>query len=301
MLICRQCGHVHRCPNCDISLTLHRRDAELRCHYCEYTLPRPRVCADCQSDHLKAIGTGTEQIEGAIAEHFPNARLARLDRDTTNAVGVRTRVLRDMRRGDIDILIGTQMITKGHDFPAVTLVGVLQADLSLYLPDFRAAERTFQILTQVAGRAGRSDRPGHVIIQTFTPEHYSLLCAQQHNYAHFIESEVSHRQDLGYPPFGRLINVRLSSNTESKVADYAHRLREDLDRAFRGGGTRRSILGPTPSPLGKISGRHRWQMLVKLADTSQARHTTTAIRQHADQHAPNGVVVAIDVDPLHLL
>lgn len=301
MLLCRACGHVYRCPNCDISLTVHRRAATLRCHYCEFALPRPTQCTQCASDFLKTMGSGTERIEGAIAEHFPTARLARLDSDTVKRRGVRSTMVRAMRRGEIDILIGTQMITKGHDFPGVTLVGVVQADLSLYLPDFRAAERTFQLLTQVAGRAGRSDRPGYVIIQTYTPEHYSLLCAQQHCYADFITAETAHRQDLGYPPFGRLINVRLSGNVDTKVSQYAEQLRANLDRALRGGHTPSGILGPSPSPMGKISGRHRWQLLIKSSGTQQSRHITAAIRTHADANAPSGVTVAIDVDPLHLL
>ncbi|MBI2342747.1 MAG: primosomal protein N' [Deltaproteobacteria bacterium] len=301
MLLCRDCGAVFRCPNCDISLTLHRQAQQLRCHYCEYAISRPRTCAACQGLHLKTLGSGTEQIERALGVHFPQARIVRFDRDSTTERGARQQIVRAMRRAEIDILIGTQMVTKGHDFPGITLVGVIQADLSLHLPDFRAAERTFQLLTQVAGRAGRADRAGRVLIQTYTPDHYSLLCAQQHNYRDFVHAEVAHRQALGYPPFGRLVNVRCSSNSDTKAAEYAMQLRQALEQWTRGGSTITGILGPAPAPRSKVAGRHRWQLLCKAGDPQTVRALTEAIQQHINAHSPSGVTVAIDVDPLHMM
>ncbi len=301
MLLCPACGHVFRCPNCDISLTLHRRDAELRCHYCEYTLPRPKICVSCHGDFLKAVGSGTERIEGALAEHFPTARIARLDRDTSMRRDSRESVLRAMRRSEIDILVGTQMITKGHDFPRVTLVGVVLADLALYLPDFRAAERTFQLLTQVAGRAGRADLPGRVLIQTYTPTHYSLVCAQAHDVAGFVKTENAHREELGYPPYGRLINIRLSGNNANAVATHAENLRAKLEHAWRGGTTRVGILGPAPAPIERVAGRHRWQILLKAHDARQLAQVIATLEQCANATSDRSVHVAIDVDPMSLM
>ncbi|MBI4238974.1 MAG: primosomal protein N' [Deltaproteobacteria bacterium] len=312
MSLCRDCGHIFRCPNCAISLTLHHSKAQLRCHYCEFTINVPRSCPACGSAQLKAVGSGTERIEQLLQTQFPTARIARMDRDTSTSRHRRHGTLRAMHSGTVDILIGTQMITKGHDFPRVTLVGVILADLSLYLPDFRAAERTFQLLTQVAGRAGRADRPGQVIIQTYTPEHYSLLCARGHDYAAFVSEETKLRADLNYPPFGRLLNIRLSGNHEAQVHAYAEQLANALHRF---GGTESpatshqssvtshpfSLLGPAPSPREKIAGKYRWQILLKLPDTRAAAGLTQLIRRHSEQEGTTGVHVAIDVDPVHLL
>jgi primosomal protein N' (replication factor Y) (superfamily II helicase) len=301
LLLCRDCGAIFRCPDCDIALTLHRRVAELRCHYCEFSIPRPTTCRECGATHLKAMGSGTERIEDALLEHFPQVSIARFDRDTTTARGARQQLLRDMHSGKTEILIGTQMITKGHDFPGVTLVGIMQADLSLYLPDFRASERTFQLLTQVAGRAGRRNKPGRVIVQTFTPEHYSLLAAQSHNYMTFVAKEETHRRELGYPPYGKLINVRCTSNSESKAASFAQGLRDALSRVTVGGTLDVSIVGPAPAPRAKLAGRHRWQLLLKMKNAADMRKVSEAIATHTTNQTESGVQVAVDVDPLHLL
>lgn len=297
---CRSCGHSFDCPNCDISLTLHKGKNSMQCHYCEYFIARPKDCPSCEDPHLKAMGTGTERIEDALAEHFPDARIARLDKDTSTKRTARQKILRAMRKGEIDILVGTQMITKGHDFPNVTVVGVINADLSLHIPDFRAAERTFQQITQVAGRAGRADQPGRVLIQTCTPEHYSLQSAQQHDFEAFRKAECEHRQELGYPPYGRLINVRFASNIESKAVDYATALRKALDTQLGASG-QCQLLGPAPAARSKVAGKHRWHLLLKTTGPTKLQHFTHSIRAHANQHAPSGVHVAIDVDPVNLM
>lgn len=301
LLLCRKCSYVFACPNCDIALTLHKKDCALRCHYCEYQIKRPKECSECESDYLKAVGSGTERIEDALHSHFPEVNIARMDKDTTTARNSRENTLKKMRNGQIDILIGTQMITKGHDFPNVTLVGVVQADTSLHMPDFRSSEKTFQIITQVSGRAGRSENPGKVIIQTYTPEHYSLLYAQQHNYEAFRKEECSHRQSLGYPPFGRLVNIRFSGNIENKVSSYAENLRDNLQRINQGGTNMLGILGPTPATHAKIAGKHRWHLLIKAGNAAQVRKVSNYIREHITTHAPKGVQVAIDVDPVNLV
>jgi len=226
LIQCAGCGEVIKCPNCDISLALHGNSGKkekLNCHYCGYSIDAPNTCSVCGSDQISPIGFGTERIEAEITDFFPSAKVARLDSDTVMRSSTRRKILNDMRSGKIDVLIGTQMITKGHDFPDVTLVGVISADLSLSIPDFRSAERTFQLLTQVAGRAGRRNRPGRVIIQTRQPSHLSLVSAKNHDCASFAEAEIAQRIESGYPPFTRLANIRISS-TEKKRPGWPPRL-----------------------------------------------------------------------------
>ena len=209
-LVCEACGHVLRCPNCEVTLTYHRGKGRHVCHYCDYSMPAPSVCPSCQGKEITLLGRGTERVEDEVQELFPLARVARMDRDSTKGKGGHARVLKALEDGSVDILIGTQMIAKGHDFPGVTLVGVVSADASLNLPDFRSAERTFQLVTQVMGRAGRGDKPGRVLVQTLAPEHYALTYAVAHDFEGFYPQEIAFREEVGYPPFAHLAALTLS-------------------------------------------------------------------------------------------
>lgn len=320
-LLCRRCGHVFRCPNCAIGLVVHRGAGELRCHYCEYAIPTATACPTCNSARLLPIGAGTERIEQMLRTRFPAARIARFDRDTGGHRKSREAILTRMHRQEIDILIGTQMVAKGHDFPDVGLVGILSADQSLYIPDFRAPERTFQLLTQVAGRTGRGLKQGRVVIQTFTPEHYSLAHTCTMQYDAFVREECQFRRSLGYPPFGRLINVRISGNDEHKVREYACSLAKELrgmldvrpsstdSNVGRNSSSRptshvlraSAVLGPAPAPLKKLAGKYRWQILIKCNNAAQVPQFTQAAIFHADENSPRGVHVACDVDPINLM
>ena len=210
-LVCADCGYNFRCPNCDVSLKSHLTENLVKCHYCDYTIKALPLCPSCKGSRILSYGTGTQKLEKEIERLFPAARIRRMDSDTTSKKGSQEEILRELQEKKIDILVGTQMITKGHDFPFITLVGVIAADTSLNMPDFRAAEKTFQMLTQVAGRSGRGNTPGKVIIQTFNPQHYALKHAQNHAYKSFYTEEIDNRKALQYPPFGRIINIRLSS------------------------------------------------------------------------------------------
>lgn len=309
-LQCDACGALLTCPNCDIALTPHLarqgprgRSFVLLCHCCDYRIPTPAGCTTCEQGTLVPIGHGTERLEGELADFFPRARIARFDSDSASSPVRRRTILGEMRRGRIDILVGTQMVTKGHDFPAITLVGVVSADVSLALPDFRAAERAFQLLTQVAGRAGRGDRPGRVIIQTRQPEHASFRSAQQHDIAGFAAQELPHRLELAYPPYSRMANIRLSSTNEARAATAAtkaSRLATSAVAAVAGGEQCR-ILGPAPAPIRKIRGRYRWQLLIKSPTAAILGKVLCLFRQQQGTALPPGVRIAIDVDPIHLL
>lgn len=302
-LICTDCGHVFSCPNCDISLTHHSTPKKLLCHYCDFVFPIPDLCPKCQNLNLKSIGHGTERLVQELTERFPKAKIARMDRDTQLKSSTRKHFLSKMHKGEIDILVGTQIIAKGHDFPNVTLVGVVDADLALHLPDFRSFERTFQILTQVAGRAGRGKKPGQVIIQTYQPTHHSLLCAKEHNFEKFYDIERSHRQSLKYPPYARLANIRFLSNIHEKTHKAArlsleilkeHRKILDLEKSV-------DFLGPAPSPLPKVRGKFRWQLLIKARTAKQLSNLLNHSSQSINNRVPSGCRVLIDVDPINML
>ena len=298
-LFCPDCGHVFSCPNCDISLTHHASEAVLKCHHCDFTVKIASRCPSCKGSRVRSYGAGTERVEEEVKKLFPTARIARMDSDTTPRPGDSGRILRDLDRGEIDILIGTQMITKGHDFPAITLVGVVAADASLNIPDFRAAERTFQILTQVSGRGGRGDQPGRVVIQTFTPDHYSIRRAQEHDYAGFYADELPLRRQLAYPPFSRLIGLQFSSlkKEEGKraVAEFGARARE-LALTMTGGKT--EVIGPAESPLARIRGRYRWQLLLKGKESRSLHLLSQKLLEGAGH---DGLEIQIDVDPVNFM
>jgi primosomal protein N' (replication factor Y) (superfamily II helicase) len=301
---CRECGDVEQCTNCSISLTYHRVKKKLLCHHCRYEEPTPTRCARCGSEELSFRGLGTEQVERVTSETFPDARIARMDVDTTSGKWAHQRILDRVERGEVDILLGTQMIAKGLDFPRVTLVGVVNADVGIHLPDFRASERTFQLLSQVAGRAGRGRLGGEVLIQTSLPEHYAVRAAVAHAYETFAERELEERQSPPYPPWVRIANVIVSSPSQSLAAGAAEQAAEWLARwlADRGGTLvgGAEIVGPAPSPIERLHGRWRWHFLLR---SRSPRAVGDAVRALAEAFkVPSGDVrLAIDRDPVALL
>jgi primosomal protein N' (replication factor Y) len=294
-LVCGDCGKIAECPDCSVSLTLHRvRGDRLRCHYCDYSAPRPTHCERCQSEELLEEGAGTERIEAALGELLPGARIARLDRDV--AAGAKSaKILERMRQGEIDVLVGTQMVTKGHDLPMVTLVGVLNADSALSFPDYRAAERSFHLFVQVAGRAGRGEVPGRVLIQTRQPEHPAILCAARHDVKGFVEQELEARRELGYPPFSRLALLRCDAVEEERAERAAERL---ATLARRAGGAQVRVLGPAPAPIPRLRNRYRFHVLLRATDRAELRKSLLAVARADLDHK---VRLALDVDPMNML
>jgi primosomal protein N' (replication factor Y) len=299
-LLCRSCGQTQRCVNCSISLTYHRREHRLICHYCGYSVPVPARCPNCDSQHLYYVGEGTEKVEKKFAELFPSARVARLDRDVARRQGQFQRILDEFRQGKIDLLVGTQLIAKGHDFPGVTLVGVVSADVGLGLPDFRSAERTFQLLTQAAGRAGRGEIPGRVLVQTFFPDHYVIRLAAEQNYEAFFHREMRFRRLMHYPPVTALANViaqgaklEQAAQVAKLVGDYLIPLEKQTE------GLR--ILGPTPAPLAKLEGRFRIQFLIKCASRARLSTILRRLADYADQQGIPQRSLMIDMDPVNIM
>ena len=303
--VCSACGQPMSCKHCDISLTLHQRTNSYRCHYCGFSRSAVSVCDVCGSDKIKHLGLGTEKLEGMVAKLFPHARLARMDRDTTTRKGSVIKLLKGLRDKTTDILVGTQMVAKGHDFPNITLVGIICADLSLSFPDFRAGERTFQLLAQVAGRAGRGDRPGRVILQTYNPGHFSIDAARQQDFISFYDQEIGFRNALKYPPFSRLIQLKISGRDSRETKNHAHML-GDLCQSLKAGQSPLyqsvDILGPIEASLTRIARRYRWQILLKGTHT---RVLHQFIDQLLSDHAPafsrRQVQVAIGVDPFFMM
>ncbi|TYO97542.1 replication restart DNA helicase PriA [Geothermobacter ehrlichii] len=294
-LLCGSCGRGFRCPNCDISLTWHRSEGSLRCHYCDFGQPPPDACPACGGIDLDPQGAGTERLEAELSELFPAARIARMDRDTTSGKGAHRSLVEGMLAGRFDILVGTQMVAKGHDFPGVTLVGVLNADAPLNFPDFRAGERTFALLAQVAGRAGRGDRPGRVLLQTFSPDHYVFDAVVSHDYRRFCEAELAARRSLGYPPFGHLVNLVLAGNLQSRVEEAAAALAARLQPLPTGV----EILGPVPCLLPRLRGRFRMQILLKASRRPPLRQLLDRLAA-LSRPVPAGVSLAVDVDPVDM-
>jgi primosomal protein N' (replication factor Y) len=298
-VICQACGYVLRCPNCEVTLTYHRSHGRHVCHYCDYSIAAPAACPGCLEKELTLLGRGTERVEEEVKELFPHAQVARMDRDTTRGKGGHARVLKALEEGSIDILIGTQMIAKGHDFPGVTLVGVISADASLNLPDFRSSERTFQLVTQVMGRAGRGDKPGRVLVQTLAPDHYALTSAVAHDFEGFYANEIAFREDVGYPPFAHLASLTISSlaalQSESSADEAAGLLRK-IKRECQ---LRVEILGPVTAPLSKVRGRFRWQILLKGRERSELHRLLFHFR--GGYHHSSTVRLVIDVDPVEML
>jgi len=294
---CRACGEKLECVNCAVTLTYHRRDRRMLCHYCNYAAKVPTVCPKCGSEYLHFIGTGSEKVEEELHRDFPTARIARMDRDTVSGKRHFETILHGFREGDFDILVGTQMIAKGHDIPNVTLVGIVSADIGLGLPDFRAAERTFQLLTQAAGRAGRGDLPGIVLIQTINPEHYAVRYASEQNYDGFFAKEIQFRKLMRYPPFAALANVLVRSQNQEEALAMSADLGRILDPAPEG----LKILGPAEAPVPKLKSEFRYQLLLKAASRKRLNETLRDLQQFARDRKWNATALVIDVDPLTLL
>jgi len=291
-LICRDCGHQFRCPRCAVALSFSRRERRLRCHHCGYNRVPPQFCPSCQGHRLNPFGIGTEKVEEVVKDMFPNHTVARLDRDIARKKGALEEILARFRSGEINILVGTQMVAKGLDFPNVTLVGVIAADTSLNVPDFRSSERTFQLLSQVAGRAGRGSAPGHVVFQTFNPEHVAVTAARDHNYLAFYAEAKQERAEAVYPPFVRLVNVIVSGANLREVNDVGDQVAERLqavDDAI--------LLGPTECPIERIQGRWRKHLLLKLPPQSDTRKLGPFIEGLENKTTS----VLPDVDPYSLM
>ncbi len=300
---CHECGHVEQCRNCNVTLTFHLHHRTLRCHYCSFTRRAPTVCSNCGGAHILFKGTGTQKVEEALAHLFPQARVARLDLDTTRGRRAHDRILESFERGEFDVLLGTQMVAKGLDFQRVTLVGVISADTGLFFPDFRAAEQTFQLLTQVAGRAGRADKRGEVVIQTYSPDHPCLRFAQHHDFVGFYAQEIADRRQLSYPPFGRLAVVCFKSVKEAKAAQAARVFASFLPKE----GVPFRCFGPLPAPLARLQRHYRWQVVLKGARSQDpgGRLMRGALRQalqrYQREHRDQSVSVSVDVDPVWML
>ncbi len=309
-ILCRECGEVLRCPHCDVSLTYHAEANCLQCHYCNYTRRVPQICPRCQSRNIRYFGIGTERVEEELRRLIPSARILRMDLDTTSQKGAHDRILSAFRRQEADILVGTQMIAKGLDFPKVALVGVITADTALHLPDYTSGERTFQLLTQVAGRAGRSEAGGKVVIQTYNPEHYSVLAARGHDYPAFYRQEIAYRSELGYPPFSHLVSFTFSAADEAQVIAAAERWESSLRQAIQEAQAAVhgealaavQILGPVPALMKKVNGKYRWQIVLKGNDLTALRDAARASRQAVgDWTWSSGVSVGIDIEPVGMV
>ncbi|MCM8811756.1 MAG: primosomal protein N' [Candidatus Omnitrophica bacterium] len=291
---CRKCGHTMRCRSCQIALTYHIETKEMICHYCTAAVPAPELCPQCRSGYLRFFGTGTQRVESELAKNFPHARIARMDTDATRVRGSHEKILGAFRRGETDILIGTQMVAKGLDYPRVTLVGVISADTALNLPDFRSAERTFNLLTQVAGRAGRSHLAGRVIVQTYAPHHYAIQAASRHDYRAFYNQEIQVRKELNLPPFSRLIQLVSRSPSAPKGLAFAEKAAQELRKHLQGQPV--EIVGPSPAPIHKLRRQVRWQILIKTAVSDKIEMTVGEALKRL--HPPKGCHLAVDVDPL---
>jgi len=312
-VLCRSCGHAARCPHCDISLTFHRSADVLRCHYCGHAERNPPVCPSCGSPHIRHFGTGTQRVEEELVNAFPGIRVIRMDMDTTSEKGAHEKWLNRFRDRKADVLLGTQMVAKGLDFPAVTLVGVLAADSILHLPDFRAVEKTFQLVSQVAGRAGRHQLPGEVIVQTYNPDHYAMRAAAAHDYERFAEVELKLRRDRGYPPFARLALATLSHPSPAILLKAGQRLAETIRALWTEEAGARGldpalleVLGPVNAPIPRLKDRYRMQCMIKYRhDLPAPRILREALDRLADGPAAEAggesVQISVDIDPQNMM
>jgi primosomal protein N' (replication factor Y) len=298
-ILCRSCGETIQCPNCDVTLTYHRSERVIVCHYCNHREAVPRVCPACGKKYIYYVGEGTEQLEEMLKLLFPELRVARIDRDTTARRKAFEQSLADFSAGRIDTLVGTQMLAKGHDFPNVTLVGVVSVDAGLALPDFRSAERTFQLITQVAGRAGRGDRPGRVLIQTYHPYHYALRHACAQDYEGFYDQEVRYRQNHSYPPFVALASLLVHGKDLGRVRSDSLELRRQLDVANADRKCR--ILGPAPAPLSRLKGEHRFQLLIKSRSRRSLREVADAALKSLSESGINPRSINLEIDPVSIM
>jgi primosomal protein N' (replication factor Y) len=299
VLICGDCGKTLQCPSCSVSLAFHKRERELQCHYCDHRAAPPDRCPACGGPGLQPLGTGTQRIEEEVAAIAPAARIARMDSDSVRGRHAYDELLGRVDRREVDILLGTQMVAKGHDFPAVTLVGVVDADVGLNLPDFRSAEKTFQLITQAAGRAGRGDAAGEVLIQTLNPGHYALRHSRTHDYEGFFNEEIGYRTELGYPPVRRMIKIEVKSGREGLAVDAARTARDRIRHLLRGKET--TLLGPAAAPIAKVRGKYRWQMLLLSPKREVIRTLAVEARTAVEERFGRTVQVIVDVDPVNLM
>ncbi|PPA72104.1 primosomal protein N' [Jeotgalibacillus proteolyticus] len=293
-IMCRDCGYVMQCPNCEVSMTYHRKSERMKCHYCGEEEPVPSLCPECRSEHIRYFGTGTQKVEEELTKLLPEARVIRMDVDTTTKKGSHERLLTAFGEGKADILLGTQMIAKGLDFPNITLVGVLSADTMLHLPDFRSAEKTFQLLTQVAGRAGRHDKEGEVVIQTYTPEHFSIDLAKTQQYEPFYNHEMAMRKLGQYPPFYYMALVTISHENVLKVVSVSEEISALLSQKLS---NQAVVLGPVASPIARIQNRYRYQCLVKYKKEEGLKPLLKSILNDYQSGKKDSVLLQIDVQP----
>jgi primosomal protein N' (replication factor Y) len=298
-ILCRSCGESIDCPNCDVTLTYHRSDRTLVCHYCNHRQRAPSECPNCSSKYIYYVGEGTEQVEELLRKRFPQMRIGRIDRDTKARRREFEQTLLDFGNGEIDLLVGTQMLAKGHDFPNVTLVGVVSVDAGLALPDFRAAERSFQLITQVAGRAGRGELPGRVLIQTYHPHHYALRHATAQDYRGFYDEEIRHRSNHGYPPFVALALLLVRHKDPARARTIAQQLRNFLAEANRDHACR--ILGPAPAPFARLRNEHRMQILIKSRSRRQMRAGIDEAMMKFEEAGGESRMINLEIDPVNMM
>ena len=302
--VCTDCGKSLSCRYCDITMTFHKGHNEFQCHLCGFSRSANIRCPECRSPKIKPLGFGTEKIESMLKAMFPDARLTRMDQDSTSRKGAAIKILKRIRNKNVDIIVGTQMLAKGHDFPSITLVGVICADLSLSLPDFRAGERTFQLLAQVAGRAGRGTAAGQVIMQTYNPDHFIIQAAKKQDFLKFFQSEIPFRKALMYPPFSRMVQLKISGHTALKVKRFAHDaanvLKEILEKDKKQN-RMIQILGPIEAPIQKISSKFRWQLLIKGTSSTSIHSLITSMTAHPQAKPASGIRLIVDVDPYSLM
>lgn len=298
---CPACGHVVACPDCEMPLTHHRDGSKAVCHYCDYTIATPPWCPECRFDGIRYGGLGTQKLEVEVKARFPEARVARMDSDTMHRPGSHQRVLSAFRSGDIDLLLGTQMIAKGLDFPNVLLVGVINADAALHFPDFRAGERTFQLVTQVAGRTGRGDRGGRVIVQTFSPEHMAIQAASRHDYVQFAKSEIANRRKFNYPPLGSVARIIIRGAVEDVTEATANQLLQRLESARERLDSEVRILGPAPPPIVKLRGKYRFHLLLQSLDPLKLGATIRMATKTFKIPEKDDVQYVVDIDPMDML
>ncbi len=294
-IMCRNCGYTVKCPNCNISMTYHSYERKLKCHYCGHEENIVTVCPECHSDKIRYFGTGTQKLEQEIHKQFPEASTIRMDIDTVTKKNSHEVILNTFKNENIDILIGTQMVVKGHHFPNVTLVGVIAADSSLNIDDYRANERTFQILTQVAGRAGRENLPGKVVIQTYNPDNFSIICAQKQNYDLFYETEIALRRQLKYPPFCDIILIGLNSYQETEIKNVSSKIYQYLEQRLNK--EEFKVLRPMPCPIDRIQNRYRWRIIIKGKMTEEANEILNACLKDIYQENIKDTRIAIDINP----
>jgi primosomal protein N' (replication factor Y) len=300
-LLCKECGNPVQCNHCNVSLTLHKGKNKLVCHYCGFTITAETVCVHCRSTDLVPAGFGTERVEEELKALLPDARVMRLDSDTAADRKKFLKVLADMHDQNIDILIGTQMIAKGHHFPNVTLVGVVWADGGMSMPDYKAAERTFQLITQVTGRAGRGEFPGEVIIQTLRPDHYAIQHAKKHQYLEFFEHEMKLRKNPAFPPYVRLVLIRIQGKVEKKVQQSTLAVAQFCRKCIRANNIKIEVLGPAPSPLDKVKDNYRWQILLKAEGAGELRSLCVAVRSSQKELLATQCTASFDVDPENMM